>query len=157
MIRGFLFRPFAWFNFVRSQPRVHGIPLSTRDEDLTYVTFRLNDAFSVLEQLNPSRAARVKRDLYAIVVSGMPEGKHMYMGNLRIMGIHAPALRTWSTIDLAAGLVFAGTRAYLEVKHIGYLREKRQIAAARRAAQDFRAITERRGVWPASVVPAKTS
>ena len=153
MIRGILLRPFAWLNFVRNQPRVHGIPLSTSDEDRTYVTFRLNDAFSVLEQVQPGRAARVKANVYAFVASGMPKGKHMYMGNLRIMGIDTATMRTWSAMDLAAALVFVGTRAYLEVKHIGYLREKRQIAVADRAARQFRAIADRRQVWPVSVNP----
>ena len=151
MIRGFLLRPFAWFNFVRNQPRLHGIPLSTSDEDLSYVTFRLNDAFSVLQQLQPTRVARVKANVYAFVAQKMPGGKHMYVGNFRVMGIDTTELRTWSATDLAAALVYVGTRAYLEVKHVGYLREKRQIAVADRAAQNFRALAARRNVWPAPV------
>ncbi|HYK09427.1 MAG TPA: hypothetical protein VEV39_01370 [Gemmatimonadales bacterium] len=148
MIRGFLFRPLAWVQFVRGKPRVQGIPLATSDEDVPYVTFRLNDAFSVLEQLQPSRVFRVKVHLYAFLASRMPKGKHMYVDNFRLLGIDTTALRTWSAEDLAAALVYAGTRAYLEVQGRGYHRIERQDAVAKRAAQDFRSLAARRRVWP---------
>jgi len=151
VIRGFLLRPFAWFQFVRNNPRIHGIPLATGVKDRTYVSFRLSDAFSVLEQVQPSRVARVKAHLYGLVAHEMHKGKHTYVDNFRMLGIDTNALRTWSAVDLAVALVYAGTRAYLEVRHKGYHRLARQHAVATRAAQNFRALAEHRNVWPAPV------
>ena len=150
MVRGVLFRPLAWFQFVKGSPRVHGIPLATEEAQVTYVTFRLNDAFSVLQQLQPTKAVRAEAHLYAIATAAMSHGNHFYMDNFRVLVLHPETLRTWSAVDLAAALVYAGTRAYLEVRHWGYHQLKRQTEVASLASRNFRALAARRQVWPAA-------
>ena len=150
MVRGFLFRPLAWFQFVRGSSRIRGIPLATDEAETTYVTFRLNDAFSVLQQLHPAKVLRAEAHLYAITTATMKHGNHFYMDNFRVLVLHPETLRTWSAVDVAAALVYAGTRAYLEVRLWGYHQVKRQIAVASLAARNFRAVAVRRQVWPAA-------
>jgi len=150
MVRGVLFRPLAWFQFVRGSRRIRNIPLATDEAEATYVAFRLNDAFSVLQHLQPSKALRAQAHLYAIATAPMSHGNHFYMDNFRVLVLHPETLRKWSAVDLAAALVYAGTRAYLEVQLWGYHRLKRQTEVASLAARNFKALAARRHVWPAA-------